>query len=294
MNNATKNFINACFRNNIDEATKLYFEHIGSRNLIEEYTKIILSSNDEKKNYYYEYSIIFNKKSIIDIHVDEEKIFRNACLSGHDKLVEWLLSLNENINIRAEDDYAFVYACKGGHVDIAKMLLSLDKNINIYARNFCAFSHSRSKCIKWLFSLGNIEINAAYNAFLFACMNGKLELAKYIYSLNNKIDIRSNCDEIFRWTCAEGHLDVIKYLLFLDDEIDLNCLYDEPFQNACSNGHLNVAKYIYNNSYVKIHNNYDYAIREAYHYKHYNVVKWLLSIGNYGEEYNEYRNKLQK
>ena len=66
----------------------------------------------------------------IDIHVDDEKVFRHACSNGHKAVAEWLLSLEEThgkINIHANDDQAFRLACRRGHKSVSEWLLSLEE-----------------------------------------------------------------------------------------------------------------------------------------------------------------------
>jgi len=69
---------------------------------------------------------LYNKP---DIHVDEDRGFRNACYNGHLELAKWILSYNDNydkfIIIRADDDFAFKWACKNRHIKIAEWLADI-------------------------------------------------------------------------------------------------------------------------------------------------------------------------
>ena len=52
--------------------------------------------------------------------------------------------------------------------------------------------------------------------FSWACMNGQLEVVKYLLTspnLKEHADIHAEDDWGFRWACSEGHLEVVKYLI---------------------------------------------------------------------------------
>ena len=65
-----------------------------------------------------------------------------------------------------------------------------------------------------------------YTYFILAVVDGKLEKAKHIYDVANvnkvPINIHSDNENPFRWSCINGHLEVAKWLWCISNEtIDL-------------------------------------------------------------------------
>jgi ankyrin repeat protein len=109
-----------------------------------------------------------------------------ACYDGHLEIVQWLLSVNPDINISAENEYAFRCVCYRGHLEIARWLLSVNPNINISAETEYAF--------RW------------------ACSQGHLEIAQWLLSVNPNINISARDEWAFRSACEHKHLDVAQWL----------------------------------------------------------------------------------
>jgi len=59
------------------------------------------------------------------------------------------------------------------------------------------------------------------DSFLKACCTGKLEEAQELY-INNKINIRVKNDEAFRFACEYGHIEIAKWLFNLDNKINIH------------------------------------------------------------------------
>ena len=85
------------------------------------------------------------------------------------------------------------------------------------------------------------EINKAFRQ---ACMNGNLELAKWLLKVNPNIDISAKNEHAFRWACMNGHLELAKWLLEINPYIDITSNSNEAFLGACFNGKLNVAQWL--------------------------------------------------
>ena len=49
-------------------------------------------------------------------------------------------------------------------------------------------------------------------AFRWACQNGHLELAQWLYQIKPTIDISARDEYAFRWACEEGHLELAQWL----------------------------------------------------------------------------------
>lgn len=127
-----------------------------------------------------------------------------------------------------------------------------------------------------------------YYVFKMSCINGNLEVAKWLYGMNNfLINIHANNDYIFRKSCLGNHINVAKWLLTLDhlDNFDICYNYNDTFRQACINNNLETVKFIFSL--------YKYglpliAFREAFFgvlciSGNIEIIKWL--IRNYSVSY---------
>ena len=92
--------------------------------------------------------------------------------------------------------------------------------------------------------------------FYNACIHGRLEMAKLLYSLGG-LDIHLGNDMVFRYTCRNGHLEVAKWLYSLGN-IDIQAYDEYAFRHACRNGHTDIARWlvsIFDEYFVVIQNN---------------------------------------
>ena len=163
----------------------------------------------------------------VNIHANNEYIFKWTCANGQLAVAQWLYSLdNININIHADNDFAFIWACAYGHNTVAKWLYELEKptRININGYCDCAF---RWACLgghlitaQWLYELGvNIHADDEY-AFRYACQNGHLSTAQWLYGLNAIIDIIDiHAANDFSFTQSSG--ETLKWLNSLKPKINL-------------------------------------------------------------------------
>lgn len=133
---------------------------------------------------------INSKHNKIDIHRDDEYIFRYVCDQGHIEIAKWLYSLDDKINIHSLGDYVFRMSCEKGHLNIALWLYSLDNKIDIHCEKEYAFR--------------------------YGCANGHIKLAKWLVKLGNynksPIDIRILHDMAFTMSCRNGHFKVAEWL----------------------------------------------------------------------------------
>lgn len=141
-----------------------------------------------------------------NIHIDEEKIFRNACMYTNLDIVKYLISLKDThgkIDIHVKNESAFISACENNKLDIVKYLISLKKEygkIIILDDTFNGLIKTGNiKIIKYLLTLENeygefdLNYNIGYLHFLDD-NDGKIEgvkmynfLKQYIIKRNKKI-----------------------------------------------------------------------------------------------------------
>jgi len=176
----------------------------------------------------------------------------------------------------------FSHMCKRGYLDDAKTLYE---------------EHAK-------YGFENAEIDISANneqAFRWACTNGHLEVAKWLWEIKPTIDITADDGYAFRGACTSCHVEVIKWLYKLYSEntniiitrISMDIIL--AFMSACRKGHLEILKWIlieapyrkenfYDKNYVDDHlKDYisdDGAFRIACDYGRLEVAKWVV------EEFN--------
>lgn len=84
----------------------------------------------------------------------------------------------------------------------------------------------------------------AQQAFVRACVDGRLDLAKRLLSIKPTINISTLNESAFRITCYNGHIEVAKWLLAIKPTIDISADDEYAFRYACSNGHVKVATWL--------------------------------------------------
>ena len=157
----------------------------------------------------------------INIHYDDEFLFRNCCRHARYEIIAWLL--NFSINIHAHNDEAFRLCCEHGHLDMALLLFN-----------------------RGLDTLSPINVNACHNyAFRKSCENGHLQIMNWL--LQYPIDIHDYQDYAFRLACKNGHTGIVKRLIELGKQekyrmVDIHCKNDYAFNWCYYNGYSEIMK----------------------------------------------------
>ncbi len=122
-------------------------------------------------------------------------------------------------------------------------------------------------------------------SFRNASQNGRLEVLKYLISLDREynIDPSSWDNYAIRWASGEGHLEVVKYLMSIDRvyNIDPSSWDNYAIRLASLKGNLELVKYLMSldreyNIDPSTQNNF--AIKYASYNSHLEVVKYLSSL----------------
>jgi len=153
----------------------------------------------------------------IDIHILNNYAFRLACGNGKLEVVKYLLSLdNKPIENKIIND-ALLSACKNGYLDVAKFLINLDKpdiHINYDKIIEYACENKKNSIIEWLILDDKIDIHKN-NEYILRNIED-IKMLKWLVE-NYNCDIHINNDEIFRLACANRNLNLAKWIYNLDN-----------------------------------------------------------------------------
>lgn len=128
--------------------------------------------------------------------------------------------------------------------------------------------------------------------FALACITGKLDVAKWVYSLDDNINIHWQDDYAFTKCCVDNHFDVAFWLyslslldgvghIYIHNGIGNSRNADDAFYYSCLNGNLKMAKLLYKLSQTKEYGqlsvNYHFICYMCCKYGKTNSVKWLCN-----------------
>jgi hypothetical protein len=113
----------------------------------------------------------------IDIHAKNDTPIKKACKFGHEKVFDWLLSLDKKFDLSFDRNYCFRKACKYGHENIAKKIYEYG-NLHIKCKLFCCDTCTTHKI--------NIHDDDDY-AFLQCCYHNKVNIVQWLSDLCPKL-----------------------------------------------------------------------------------------------------------
>jgi hypothetical protein len=170
---------------------------------------------------------------------------------------------------------AFLYACELDTIHIIKYFLQLDDdhwNINIISQDplhfyidFTMKTYAKTKKSV----LKNIILQQGFNT---SCINGHIEVAKYLYNTIGKIDYK--VDYTIAELCGNKHFDILEWIIDGTNIVinDINSI----FQKVCAHGDMVIAE-IFLLKYPNIKIMDANAVLKIYREKNkLHMIKWLV------------------
>ena len=91
-----------------------------------------------------------------------------------------------------------------------------------------------------------IHTEQAHDAFVIACTEGHLPLAKWLWSQVPGLERTHIYEFAFSWTCTSGHLEVAQWLWSLEGIADKQQIdMEQIFQDAYCDGHPQIAEWLW-------------------------------------------------
>lgn len=156
-----------------------------------------------------------------------------VCKNGKLTTMQKILKQNQNFNITWSNNYIFQTACINNHVHIAKWLLEYKPEIidsDCFNEQFtiaCYKGHTELAKLLYLHKPNIIYAND-YDAFISACENGNITIARWLYKKNENIFDFININKLFENVCSmknfiywpKTKLRVAKWLLHINLNIN--------------------------------------------------------------------------
>lgn len=153
------------------------------------------------------------QKEGVDIHADDDIVFRLACAHGKLELVKFLLKNDVDVHIKS--DWGIRAACAYGHWKLINFLL--DNGADIYADNesalYCAAGKGNLEVVKYLVEEKGFCIDDA--SITNACTQGHVDVLNYLFERKkpDNFDMDFFINYICKNETEERYLLVVKFLL---------------------------------------------------------------------------------
>lgn len=143
----------------------------------------------------------------------------------------------------------------------------------------------------WLAHGGRVSSKAATEAVQLACLWGKLDLCRWLWSLRSRstiINLAVPTNFPIRLAASHGHLDVCQWLWETSEGLNVRAWAKTAFWEAASNGHLPVCEWLWDQRLRGVleldpgANDHE-PLRSAAENGHLHVCKWLWSLQTHPE-----------
>ena len=246
------------------------------------------------------------RRPIIEYY-DINEDLRFAAGHGHLKLVKYLLKNNTDTNVvDANNDAALKMAAQGGHLEVVKYLLQHKANTNVVDDGNddalrMAAQKGHLRVVRYLIKQdANTNVVGSDSDIIISAAAGGLDVLKYLISKG--LNVNDNSKSALKSAVKSGKLEVVqeflefklptqsvawKYLIGQDPKhnsglnANINMLNSDDFLAAIESGNTDLVRYLVkegiNTNFTK--KRMHYVIKKTFDRGHYEVLRYLVSIG---------------
>lgn len=119
-----------------------------------------------------------------------------------------------------------------------------NEEMKILINNDAIFDYLKSKPLN-PFGYDDNILDWMENVCLTSCKRGNLEIVKWAYETEPKININNYYYDTFSKVCEKGYTDIVKYILEIEPNTCVTVSENYPFMIVCRYGYLDIAKILY-------------------------------------------------
>ena len=221
--------------------------------------------------------------------IHENHMFDFSCINGHWKLAKWLKTEFKLTKDDIKIPSIFTTICRNGDIEMLKWFMDSfeinNENLgvgvmdNTFSRacidgflNIAKYLHSKSEAPILVVLVNKL------NPFEIVCKRGDLEFAKYLYEKFPILKTDFNVTSTFQRIYTRGLLDMAKWFSDTFDltERDFDPPIDDAFSAICKRGYLDFAKWFYDKFKLKLYNGlYGETFKRTCENGHFDLAKWL-------------------
>lgn len=232
-----------------------------------------------------------------------QRAFINAIIDGE---LQSTQKLRDKVNIHFNKDEPLLIACRFNKIEIVKYLVE-DCGANIHANKNAAFMGARClDVLKYLFKVGNINLNTKNHALVQATEQAWFHIVKYLieecgadihaknelalrrapyygvnidimkYLIDKGADINAVKNDMLNYELTySSRLKLIKYLIEEHGAEAKQSKIDSALRRAAKRGELEIVKYLVEECGANVNSKKNYTIRTAIKEGRLEVVKYL-------------------
>lgn len=208
--------------------------------------------------------------------MNQHPVLKKYCINGDLKNIqEYPNIINNTILLEL-----FIFCCNNNQLEILKWIYSLNIiNIDYLLKQIFEICCKKYylEIIIWLHSIKKIKY--CDSIFELACDNKSYKIIKWI---NDNFVIR-NYNSVFNYYCT-CNLEIAKFLYNLDETKCFIENIDKVFQDHLYDNNLEFVKWIYSFNKINIHDCDNICMKICCTNDDLEICKWLYSIGKYNDD----------
>ena len=213
-----------------------------------------------------------NKDWSIDIHTDNDIIFKHAFENNYYEICEMIYNLSENNFVTMYINKVFENACRNNNRDIIGLIYNFSRNFKINYNEY----HNSIDIVENLNEFDLIKIKTDIYSFIFKHANGNIDIIDSMMALsriekviihidiNNNIDNNENINEKFKSACRNNGKEAAEFLYNLSKKTNKININYNMFKDACENNCKDIAELLYDLSKIDCNEKIDLSANDEY------------------------------